>query len=162
MLISSKAASLVRDGLPGLVPNFRVITLREPLKQEMLPFLEREHRGEVHLARPARVARVQVTVRSFASPSELVELLVDLDAGAITKKEHLVGKHSYVDAAYMQAVEDACRADSRVQEQLRELMLPAGAQVVIEPWAYATDGMNDTRERTSMVSTTPFQDLQPQ
>ncbi|KAJ5180674.1 hypothetical protein N7492_003884 [Penicillium capsulatum] len=143
------ARNIVRDDFPGQAPNFRVITLREPPKQAMIPFLESEHRGETPVTRPARTARVQVTIPGSQSP-ELVELLVDLDASAITMKEHLVGRHSYIDSAYMEAVEKACRKDSKVQAEIEKLKLPADAQVVIEPWAYATDGMNDMRERISM------------
>lgn len=91
-----------------------------------------------------------MTIRGDAG-NEMVELLIDLDAASVVKKEHLVGKHPYIDSAYMQAVEKACRADPRVQAEIEKLKLPSGATVVIEPWAYATDGMNDMSERTTMV-----------
>lgn len=116
----------------------------------MLPFLESEHRAQPQSSRPARTARVQVTIRGDAG-NEMVELLIDLDAASVVKKEHLVGKHPYIDSAYMQAVEKACRADARVQAEIEKLKLPSGTTVVIEPWAYATDGMNDMSERTTMV-----------
>lgn len=120
----------------------------------MMPFLESEHRGQQPVSRPARTARVQVTLPGDSGLNEMVELLVDLDAASVVKKEHLVGKHPYIDSAYMQAAEKACRADARVQAEIEKLKLPPGATVVIEPWAYATDGMNDMTERTTMVK--PF------
>jgi Cu2+-containing amine oxidase len=141
----------VRDEFAGDLPNFRVITLQEPPKIEMIQFLEREHQGQSHTSRPARNARVQVIIQTQSGSNEMVELTVNLDQGVVLKKEHLPGKHPYIDSAYMQAVESACRADPRIEVEIQKLKLPEGGTVVIEPWAYATDGMSDMTERTSMV-----------
>ncbi|KAA8643497.1 amine oxidase [Aspergillus tanneri] len=145
----SKAADIVRHALPGENPNFRFITLKEPQKQDMIQFLEREHCHLPLYAHPPRVARVQVVVQGSGS-TNLVELLVDLDSSTIIKQDDLVGKHSYIDSAYMQSVEKACMADERVQQEIQKLDLPIGASVIVEPWAYATDGMNDMSDRTTM------------
>jgi primary-amine oxidase len=142
----------VLKALQGKSPNFRVITLQEPRKSEMIPFLEKEHLGQSGISRPERTARVQVTIRGDSGLIEMVELFVDLDSASVAKKEHLVGKHPYIDSAYMQAAEKACRADPRIQAEVEKMKLPSGATVVVEPWAYATDGMNDMTERTTMVS----------
>jgi primary-amine oxidase len=128
-----------------------VITLQEPLKEQMVAFLKKEHLGETQNSQPPRTARVQVTLPSTSKSYDFVELLVDLDSSRIIKQDHLEGKHPYIDSAYMQAVEKACREDARVKAEIQKLELPAGATVVIEPWAYATDGMRNMSERTSMV-----------
>ncbi|KAJ6021095.1 hypothetical protein N7540_006599 [Penicillium herquei] len=144
-----QAANIVREALPQHVPNFRVITLQEPPKHEMIKFLDQYNLNTKPLP-PTRTARVQVTIRSETGVSELVELLINLDQGIISKKEHLPGKHPHIDTSYMQAVENACRADPRIESEIQKLKLPEGAAVVIEPWAYATDGMKDMTERTTM------------
>lgn len=118
----------------------------------MIPFLEREHLGLAQTSRPARNARVQVIARGASGSNDLIDILVNLDSGSVIEKKHLVGKHSYIDSAYMKAVEKACRADPRVEAEIQKLKLPQGATVVIETWAYGTDGMNDMNERTTMVS----------
>jgi primary-amine oxidase len=118
----------------------------------MIGFLEAENLGHTPSFRPSRIARVQVIVRGQSDSNELFELLVDLNSKSIEQKKHLVGKHAYIDTAYMQDVEKACRADPRIQDEIMKLNLPEGASVVIEPWAYATDGMNDMSKRTTMVS----------
>lgn len=141
----------MRDEYPEILPNFRVITLQEPPKSEMLQFLEQEHHGQPHTSRPARKARVQVIIRTQSDSNEMVELIVNLDQGVVCRKDLLPGKHPYIDSAYMQAVESACRADPRIEAEIQKLKLPEGSTVVIEPWAYATDGMSDMTERTSMV-----------
>lgn len=126
----------------------------------MISFLESELCGKSR-ARPVRAARVQVTVRGNSKPDEMIELIVDLTSGSIIKKEHLKGRHPYIDSAYMQAAEKACRADPRIEAEIQKLKLPEGAQVVVEPWAYATDGMNDVSERTTMVRLAIFSDFRP-
>jgi len=54
----------------------------------------------------------------------------------------------------MKEVERVCLGDVRVQEQVRRLGLPEGAEVVVEPWAYATDGVEDMAGRVTMVCVT--------
>lgn len=142
---------MVRALFPGQNPSFRVITLREPLKHEMVPFLQSEHRGEPVRASPARVARVQVSIPRDVGSGKFMELLVDLDQDAIVRQQHLAGKHPYIDSSYMKSVEKACLEDERVQAEIRSLELPPSASVIVEAWAYATDGMNDMSQRTTMV-----------
>ncbi|KAJ5082631.1 hypothetical protein N7532_011674 [Penicillium argentinense] len=146
----AKAAIITKREFHGTNLNFRVITLKEPPKGEMIPFLEKEHQGQPPTPRPSRAARVQVIARGPSGSNDLIEIIVDLDNDSVLEKKPLLGKHSYIDSAYMQAVEKACRADSRVQAEIQKLKLPPGATVVIEAWAYATDGMNDMSERTTM------------
>ena len=119
----------------------------------MIAFLESEHSIQAVSSAPARCAHVQLVVRSEKGANQLFELLVDLDQGKVVKNEYLEGKHSYIDAAYMKQVEAACMTDERVQAEIKALDLPVGSTVCVEPWAYATDGMNDMSERISMVRT---------
>lgn len=117
----------------------------------MVRFLEHANRGEKARERPARIARVQA-VFPGGSANKFIELWVDLDQAAILKEEHLIGKHPYIDSDYMQAVEKACMADPKVQEHIAHLQLPDGASVIVEAWAYATDGTNDMSQQTTMVN----------
>ena len=103
--------------------------------------------------RPARCARVQIILRTDQNVNELYELIADLDKCAVTQQHLLKGKHSYIEASYMKAVEQACLANEDVQNEIDLLELPAEGIVTVEAWAYATDGMNDMTERTTMVRT---------
>ena len=133
----------------GKDPNFRFITLREPPKKQTIRFLE----APCMTTRPARCARVQIILRTDQNVNELYELMVDLDKCAVTQQHLLKGKHSYIEASYMKAVEQACLANEDVQNEIDLLELPAEGIVTVEAWAYATDGMNDMSERTTMVRT---------
>lgn len=143
--MTEQAAHVVQHAYPETKLFFRATTLAEPPKKEMIVFLEAE-KSAVKAARPPRLARVQLFINQ-----ELHEVVVDLSEARITVIEPLPGKHSYIDTAFMQQAGDACLADARVQEEIRSLNLPEGATVVVEPWAYATDGMLDEKERWTMV-----------
>lgn len=155
--MGDQAREVVQSQFAGQDLNFRFITLREPLKENMVPFLEREHSHEqgssASLAslRPRRLARVQVVAKTQESRNQLHELLVDVDTGEVVSNLHLEGKHPYIDAEYMKEVEVSCLADDGVQQEIKKLDIPACGTVVVEPWAYATDGENDVSQRTTMV-----------
>lgn len=117
----------------------------------MIPYLDKQHHKQPVGQTPTRLARVEVAVNGGREENQLFELIVDLDNDKVVQKTHVKGKHSYIDSNYMQAVEAACLADDEVQAEIRTLQLPEGATVVVEAWAYATDGMNDMTDRVTMV-----------
>lgn len=137
----------MRPLFPQCTLNFRYVTLKEPPKATML----------AHLASPSlhplpRHAAVQVARIDAADNSQqLFELTVDLDNGGVLANAHVPGRHSHIDPEFMKSVEAACLADAGVQKEIQSHQLPDGAEVVVEPWAYATDGMNDMSTRVSMV-----------
>ena len=151
MLTWKKVANAARSSFESQALNFRVITLREPPKDELVTYLEAEHRRDQVLPKISRCARVEILVRSKNGANDLFELIVAIESNNVIGKQHLEGKHSYIDAAYMKEVEEACLRDPKVQAEIETLNLPEGASVIVEPWAYATDGSNDMSRRISMV-----------
>ncbi|KAK5275008.1 hypothetical protein LTR99_004281 [Exophiala xenobiotica] len=144
-----QVADRVRDAFPGKDAYFRVITLLEPPKVEMIPFLEAEHGGQQPTSIPARLARVE----TFLGPkdsSHYYQLKVDVNSGNIVDQKQLIGCHPHVDADDMQMVERECLNDPEVQSAIKAMQLPDGAIVKIEPWTYATDGMNDMSQKITM------------
>lgn len=151
-MVRSQASSIIKTSFPqGIEPNFRVVTLKEPPKSVLIPFLDSEARRQVPLSIPDRIARVHVVIESATGQNQLFEFHVDLRKHSIVYKVHLEGRHSYIDSNYMRKVEAACLANAKVQEEIKSLKLPPNATVVVEPWAYATDGTNDMSERVTMV-----------
>lgn len=138
----------LRNAYPSDKLVFRVVTLLEPPKALMIPYLEAERSGKRDVTAPKRTAFVQFYKNTTA---DFREVHIELDTGKITKEKDLAGRHSYVDTEEMQAAEDACIASTEVQEAIRLLELPEEAVVCIEPWTYGTDGMNDMSERIIMV-----------
>jgi primary-amine oxidase len=118
-----------------------VITLQEPPKADLLQFLPEQSQTF-----PPRIARVEVIL-----DSELHEIHVDLVREKVVERKSLHGRHSYIDPSYMKQVEAACLADEDVQREIQALQPPHGSTVVVEPWAYAPDGLHDPEKRISMV-----------
>ncbi|KAK4244206.1 copper amine oxidase [Corynascus novoguineensis] len=139
------AASVLKRHVAATDIVFRVITLWEPPKAEMVPFLEMEHGGREKPKPPTRLARVQAHINET-----FTEYKVDLDQQVVVAEEVLHGRHGHIDGEYMRKVELACMGDSRVKEQVALLNLPKEATVVVEPWTYGPDGMNDMSKRMTM------------
>jgi primary-amine oxidase len=145
-LIRQQAADILQRHVPNAGVIFRVITLWEPAKTEMVTFLDLEHGEKETPKRPARIAKVQAYV-----DKDLSEFKVDIDRQAVMAQEPLTSRHSHIDADYMRKAELACLADPCVKEQVAALKLPEGATVIAEPWTYGTDGMSDMTQRVTMV-----------
>ena len=116
-----------------------------------MPFLDAEHEGSPSATRPARIATVQAFLGAKRSSEHFYELKVNVQTGKIVHKQQLVGRHPHVDGNDMVRNEKACLGDPKVQAAIKAMQLPAGAVVKIEPWTYATDGMNDMSEKINMV-----------
>ena len=148
---NSQTARHIRANFPGEEAYFRVITLAEPPKEEMKPFLDAEHNGQRLSKRPARLATVQVFLGAKRDSEHFYELKIDVESGQVVNKKQLVGRHPHVDGNDMVKTEKACLEDPRVQAAIKDLHIPEGAVVKIEPWTYGTDGANDMSQKITMV-----------
>ncbi|OLN88331.1 Copper amine oxidase 1-like protein 1 [Colletotrichum chlorophyti] len=142
----SQAAEIFRIANGNAPIFFRAISFAEPPKHEMIAFLNSRCEGDDIVTRPPRQAKVQAYVAKT-----LHEAIVDLDKAVVASDTPLRGRHSYIDTDFMAQVAQACLADAEVQREIKALNLPDGASVVVEPWAYATDGMKDMKDRWTMA-----------
>ncbi|KAK0655176.1 copper amine oxidase [Cercophora newfieldiana] len=109
----------------------------------MISFLDQEHATQdTASVLPPRIAMLQVHVENL-----LRELHVDLGKQSVVSDTALPGRHAHIDPDFMHKVELACLAHPEVQRQVEKLKLPEESTVVVEPWTYGTDGMNDMLER---------------
>jgi primary-amine oxidase len=116
----------------------------------MIPFLEAEKANAVPSGnRPMRVALIHFYLDK---PVDLREVKVHLARKTLASPRLLAGSQSYTDAEEMKRSEKACLADPKIQQALKDMDLPEGAEVVIEPWTYSPDGMNDMSRRIIMVT----------
>lgn len=141
-----QAAEVVRRASDNAKIFFRAISLAEPPKKEMMEFLDNEHAGASSITFPARKARVQAYIDRI-----LYEDIVNLDTATTSSRTPLHGRHSYIDTDFMAQVAAACLVDPKIQQEIETLELPEEATVVVEPWAYATDGLKDMKDRWTMV-----------
>jgi primary-amine oxidase len=139
---------IVRNSFPSNNLIFRAITLWEPPKKELIPYLEAERLKERLPTPPPRIAQVLFYADKA---TQYRRGRVDLGLKKVTNIKNLDGHHAYVDAGEMKKCEKACLDDSRVQAAIEALQLPEGAIVVCDPWTYSPDGMNDMTRRCVMV-----------
>jgi primary-amine oxidase len=114
----------------------------------LIPYLEAERLGEHLPSPPSRIAKVQFYHEHL---TQFRKVRVDLIDKKLFNLEHLDGKHAYVDAGEMKKCEKACLEDLRVLAAIEALKLPDNAVVVVDPWTYSPDGMNDMSRRCVMV-----------
>ncbi|OIW30441.1 amine oxidase [Coniochaeta ligniaria NRRL 30616] len=143
----SLATGIVRNHFPKVKLVFRAITLSEPPKKELVPFLEAERLGNPHPYQLPRVAQVLVYL---GEATQFRRVQVNLTEEKVSEVKNLSGSHAYVDAGEMVKCEKACLEDPRVQAAIKALQLPDGAEVVCDPWTYSPDGMNDMSRRCVM------------
>ncbi|KAH6662112.1 amine oxidase [Halenospora varia] len=151
----SLASKLLKDAYPKNKIIFRAITLAEPAKALLLPYLELERKSSskdgrlncIHNPPPPRIAFIQFYL-DHASKFQQAE--VDLDTQKLFGQKALEGKHSYTDAVEMQKAEIACLANPHVQEEIKALDLPENGVVCVEAWTYGTDGIEDMAQRIIM------------
>ncbi|KAK3384997.1 copper amine oxidase [Podospora didyma] len=120
--------------------QFRVITLYEPPKEELVPYLAAERAGE---ALPA-VDRRAFVVYYFKGTDALHEAIVNLTKGAVERNVRLGPfTHPNADGEEIIAVEKAALAHPDVQAEIAKLQLPEGTVLVLDPWIYGSDGLKD-------------------
>jgi primary-amine oxidase len=140
----------IQAAFPDEQTYFRVITLAEPLKAAMMAFLDAEHSPSPAVPPPTRAATVQVFIGAKRDSARFFEIKVNVRTGEILHQEQLLGRHPHVDGNDMVVNERACLSDPRVQAAIKEMTLPEGAEIRIEPWTYATDGANDMTQKITM------------
>ncbi|KAF2108826.1 amine oxidase [Lophiotrema nucula] len=143
----TSAAAIVRNYFPGASLIFRAITLSEPPKKELIPYLQAERLGEHLPSPPPRVAQIQFYLENA---TQYRKARVDLGSRQLYDLKNLDGNHAFVDAGEMKKCEKACLSDPRIQAAIDSLQLPEGATVVCDPWTYSPDGMNDMSRRCVM------------
>lgn len=134
-------ATLVKRRWPAHTDlHFKVITLEEPPKAEVITYLEAEHRGRP-LPRISRKAFVNYYIRNT---NKFHEAVVDLSAGRV-QRNVLLGPnfHANGDGMELVAIEKAALEDEGVKAELAKLKLPEGTVVISDPWIYGSDGVND-------------------
>ncbi|TAQ84205.1 hypothetical protein B7494_g7470 [Chlorociboria aeruginascens] len=123
----SETASLIKALWPtGTNVHFKSITLQEPDKKDLIPFLAAEHAGS-KLPEVERRSFVVYYLRNT------VEYNVRLGPNI----------HSNADGEEILEVERIALEDERVKAEIAKLQLPKDTVVISDPWIYGSDGIND-------------------
>ncbi|KAF2670706.1 hypothetical protein BT63DRAFT_199495 [Microthyrium microscopicum] len=137
----AQTASAIRSLWPKSVDlQFKALTLHEPPKAEVLVYLEAEHTGVI-LPQLHRKAFVNYYIRNT---NRFHEAVVNISRHVVERNVRLGPNiHGPADGEEILAMERIALDDEGVQRQIQKLKLPAGTVVVIDPWIYGSDGVED-------------------
>ncbi|KAF2759945.1 hypothetical protein EJ05DRAFT_437265 [Pseudovirgaria hyperparasitica] len=135
------AAHLIKATWP---PNtdfcFKVITLDEPAKLRVLPYLEAEHLGE----RTPQLDRKAFVNYYLRNTNKFHEAIVNLTKNLVERNVRLGPNiHANGDGEEIIALERIALEDEAVKAEIAKLQLPEGAVVISDPWIYGADGVDD-------------------
>ncbi|KAK4498489.1 hypothetical protein PRZ48_011147 [Zasmidium cellare] len=136
-----QAVALIKAQWPeGQDLHFKAITLEEPAKAEMVPFLEAAAKGD---SLPSIERRVFVTYY-LRKTDKFHEAVVNLSRRSVEYNVRLgANLHAPGDGEEIFAMERIALEDEGVKRELAKLALPEGAKVVVDPWIYGSDGVED-------------------
>ncbi|KAL2127438.1 hypothetical protein VTI74DRAFT_10742 [Chaetomium olivicolor] len=137
----ARTADLVRGCWPENVDcHFKVVTLLEPAKVDLVPYLAAERAGRD----PGTIDRRAFVVYYFRGTHNLHEAVVNLTTSDVEANVRLGPfTHANGDGEEIIAVEKALLAHPEVQAEIAKLKLPEGTVVVSDPWIYGSDGIKD-------------------
>jgi primary-amine oxidase len=80
---TNKARDVIVNAHPNTVIDFRWISLQEPAKAELVPFLDLEHAGKLQpdTPRPPRLARLHYDIIDGSKVPKYCESIVDVAKG---------------------------------------------------------------------------------
>ncbi|KAK8170183.1 copper amine oxidase [Phyllosticta citrichinensis] len=136
------AAAIIRSVWPtGTDLQFKNITLEEPAKAEVVPYLDAEHAGSPLPSGIRRKAFINYYIRNT---NKFHEATVDLTSRSVESNVRLgPNLHANADGDEIVAIEKIAIEDPKVKAEVAKLQLPKGAVVVCDPWIYGSDGIND-------------------
>ncbi|KAI9723695.1 MAG: hypothetical protein M1812_000995 [Candelaria pacifica] len=136
-------ADLIRGLYPAsTILQFKAITLEEPEKHQLLPFLAAEHDG---LNTPP-IERNAFACYYIKNTDKFHEAIVSLSQHRVESNVRLGPNiHSPADTDEIVLVEKLALADDGVQAEIEKLKLPKGTTIISDPWIYGSDGIDDDR-----------------
>ncbi|KAL8797536.1 MAG: hypothetical protein Q9195_000353 [Heterodermia aff. obscurata] len=138
-----RAAHFIRNLYPSSVKfQFKAVTLEEPEKSRLIPYLDAEHGGH-RLPSIDRKAFVSYYIRNT---DKFHEAVVNLSHDRVESNVRLgPNVHGPGDSEEILLVEQIALEDAGVKAEIAKLHLPDGTAIVSDPWIYGSDGVNDDR-----------------
>jgi primary-amine oxidase len=129
-------SSILRINLPEKDLHFKIITILEPPKAKLRPFLRAERNGGVKIPLP----RIASSLYYERGTPNLFLAEIDLGTKSIIKVENLDSKlHGQNDIDESESLRKACLSDPKVLAEIKKFKLPEGLELVCDPWPYGRD-----------------------
>jgi primary-amine oxidase len=131
-----QVSSLLKAKSPDKSLHFKIITILEPLKAQLRPFLIAERNGGTQ-SRPARKAS---SLFYHLATADLFLAVVNLDTNSMESIKKLAPElHGQNDIDESMALRDACLSHPKVLVEIKKFKLPEHLEVVCDPWPYGRD-----------------------
>ncbi|KAL8745704.1 MAG: hypothetical protein Q9190_002175 [Brigantiaea leucoxantha] len=139
----TRSAELVQALYPPKTDlHYKAITLEEPEKAQLAPYLEAEHHG----FRAPSIDRRAFACYYIRNTDKLHESIVNLTLQRVESTVRLPrSQHGPGDTEEILLVEKIALEDEQVRAELAKLKLPEGTPVISDPWIYGSDGVDDER-----------------
>lgn len=131
-----QVSSLLKAKSPDKSLHFKIITILEPPKAQLRPFLIAERNGGTQ-SRPARKAS---SLYYHLGTADLFLAEVNLDTNSVENIKKIAPElHGQNDIDESIALRDACVTHPRVLAELKKFKLPEHLEVACDPWPYGRD-----------------------
>ncbi|KAG9233595.1 copper amine oxidase-like protein [Amylocarpus encephaloides] len=147
---ANRARDIVLQKHVRTVVDFRTVSLEEPLKAQLQPYLDAENAGTLssNTPRPARQARIAYDVVSENKRFDFYESVVDVSSGEVVSQELIdQSLHAPLTLTDFDHLVKAVWDSKLFQDALAEFQLPEGFNVVVEPWPYGGRASDDENKR---------------
>ncbi|CZT10634.1 related to peroxisomal amine oxidase (copper-containing) [Rhynchosporium agropyri] len=137
----TESAKIIKSSWPqNTNVQFKVITLQEPNKADLVPFLAAERAGKS----TSTIERRSFVLYYIRNTNKLHEAVVNLSLGNVESNVRLgANVHSNADGDEIIQVEKIALEDEAVKAEIAKLNLPEGTVIISDPWIYGSDGIND-------------------
>ncbi|KAL4924796.1 copper amine oxidase [Aspergillus undulatus] len=134
---------ILQASFPDVTLRYKKIDMQEPIKAEVVPYIEAERLGKPLPRKPARL--LQALFHRMDTGAFFKALLNADTKSIVYAKELPRGIQGPVDSDELIAIEQLCLSHPAVQAEIAKLQLPAGVTVCNDPWIYGCDDANESR-----------------
>jgi Cu2+-containing amine oxidase len=131
-----KVSALLKAHSPEQSLHFKIITIIEPPKAQLRPFLIAERYGAIKENLPRKASSLYY----YRGTADLFLAEVNLDSNSVESVKKLDPQfHGQNDMDESNDLRIACLQHPKVLEEIKKLKLPEHLEVVCDPWPYGRD-----------------------
>ncbi|KAF7118094.1 hypothetical protein CNMCM5793_007480 [Aspergillus hiratsukae] len=137
------AVSILEAAFPGVPLRYKRIDLQEPIKKDVIAYLEAER---LRKPLPRKPSRLLFSYFHRLDSGVFHKALLNADSKSVIHiKELPAHVQGPIDVDEVTEIEELCMRHPAVLAEIEKLKLPPGMAVCNDPWMYGSDSPNETR-----------------
>ncbi|KMU87193.1 copper methylamine oxidase [Coccidioides immitis H538.4] len=134
---------ILEASFPGVPLRHKVIEVQEPIKKDVVPYLEAERLGQ---PLPAKPARILTALFHRMDTKVFMKALINAEKKSLLQCRELPkGVQGPTDVDEMIEMEKVCNDHPAVKAEIAKMNLPPNVVVCNDPWIYGTDSETEDR-----------------